>query len=255
MILDLPQHLVTFSKLQVTVSLCRVGGHLAVCIDQFSGQADWKSLQQSIDWNDPPPELVFQAQAVQHRLPSGATETFYAGSPSNMDAKLAQPLEAPPPLQEEPLPQHGHRGAHGHHDQRDLRDDSPGHASTPTMSGTATPAASSHGANGACMKRWQWNEHQKVWVERANKNFDTSLLTSRPPLPSSSNTVPEPLEQRPASASLRRSTGATSKIASCRSNRPRRTSGRQSTSETEPDAWRLLNNNQSDTYLWDEGSD
>ena len=133
MVLDMPNNTVTFATLSTTVPLLRVGGHLTVCISEFSGSKQtWKSLQQSVDWNDPPPELVVQGElAAPSRLTSSpavhARPDGPACDPSAMAAQVAAVREGPPRLQPPLLRDDDHGG-------------SPGHASGQRLRGRAAPA-------------------------------------------------------------------------------------------------------------------
>ena len=60
MILDLPRDRVSFEKLSLSVPLRRIGGHLAVCITDFSNHVTWQRLQEAANWDNPPEELVTQ---------------------------------------------------------------------------------------------------------------------------------------------------------------------------------------------------
>ena len=122
MVLDMPNSSVTFTSLCVTVPLLRVRGHLVVNIVQFSecsqGSHSWRALQDSVDWNDPPPELVVQgdlgaalspAPLAAHAWPHGPV-----GDSTAMVAQVAAVREGPPRLQEELLrdPHHGRSPRH-----------------------------------------------------------------------------------------------------------------------------------------------
>ena len=68
-ILDMPQSTATFAKLGATVPVCGVNGRLTISVLDFckrvaTHSSRWKQLQDSVDWSDPPPLLVFMAQAV-----------------------------------------------------------------------------------------------------------------------------------------------------------------------------------------------
>ena len=68
-ILDMPQSTATFAKLEATVPVCGVNGRLTISVLDFckrvaTDSSRWKQLQDSVDWSDPPPQLVFMAQAV-----------------------------------------------------------------------------------------------------------------------------------------------------------------------------------------------
>ena len=66
LVLDLPQSTAAFRALCVTVPVHRMSGHLPVCITDFSGDLKkWQILQRSVDWSDPPPELVVQGDQTQ----------------------------------------------------------------------------------------------------------------------------------------------------------------------------------------------
>ena len=71
MVLDMPRSSATFTKLGVTVPVLRQNGHLTIPVVEFSKHVPsdstrWKQLQDAVDWDNPPLELVFLAQAVAH---------------------------------------------------------------------------------------------------------------------------------------------------------------------------------------------
>ncbi|CAE7834550.1 RE1 [Symbiodinium sp. CCMP2592] len=64
MILDMPSSQVSFVSLGVAVPMLRIDGHIAVRIDEFADCPEWHTMQSSIDWCDPPPELAARGELV-----------------------------------------------------------------------------------------------------------------------------------------------------------------------------------------------
>ena len=103
LVLDMPRSSATFTKLGVTVPVQRNNGHLTVSVVEFSkhipsDSARWQQLQDAVDWDSPPPELVFLAQAVPD-VSSSATPTLHAGDSTDMAARMAPPGTMPPASQ------------------------------------------------------------------------------------------------------------------------------------------------------------
>ena len=94
-----------------------------------------------------------------------------------------------------------------------------------------------------CLKRWRWNADRQQWVEHLDKAFDCKLLSSRPPLPSSSNTVPAGSLSAPSSPfkpSTRASLAAATPKRSLTAKRPSRRARPSSSSEMDVDPWRMV---------------
>ena len=127
MILDLPRNLVHFEGLHVTVPLLRIGGHLAVCITDFSEHVSWQQLQNTVNWDHPPAELVAQdlAEPTLEPQPAHGTSDHPSAPASWMASLLETPGGEPGPLSETGVPQHDCRGEPRHPPGRDLRGDSP----------------------------------------------------------------------------------------------------------------------------------
>ena len=156
MVLDMPQSSATFTKLGVTVPVPRKNGHLTISVVEFSKQvlsdsARWKQLQDACDWDNPPPELVFLAQAL-NQTSSSPTPALHAGDTPDMASRMAPP-GAPPALEAQRVHPDGPRGEPRHPGARDLprRAARAGRelCAIPTMSGTATRTASSLAASSA----------------------------------------------------------------------------------------------------------
>ena len=131
-----------FTKLGVTVPVLRKNGHLTISVVKFSkhvpaDSSRWKQLQDAVDWGNPPPELVFMAQAVTHTL-SSPTPAPHAGDSSDMASRMAPPGALSSALQVQRVHPDGPCGEPRHR-----------LASIPTMSGTATRTASSLAASSA----------------------------------------------------------------------------------------------------------
>ncbi|CAE7350990.1 GIP [Symbiodinium sp. KB8] len=128
MVLDLPRNQVHFEKLRVSVPLRRIGGHLTVCITDFSTHATWDRLQAAVNWKDPPAELVardLDIEAPGNATPHGSRLHLPSGASSVMASRLATVGGPPPRLQEAGFHEHGGRGEHGHSPGGDLCGDSP----------------------------------------------------------------------------------------------------------------------------------
>ena len=129
MILDLPRDLVSFEKLSVTVPLHRVSGHLAVCITDFNARPTWKELQQRVNWDAPPAELVAQdteETSFETRASFDARCDLAPSPASCMAARLAAGGEQAADLPAAGLREPGHGGEPRPPSGRDLRVDSPG---------------------------------------------------------------------------------------------------------------------------------
>ena len=99
MVLDMPRSSATFTKLGVTVPVLRENGHLTISVVEFSkhvpsDSSRWKQLQDAVDWDNPPPELVFLAQAVIHTS-SSPTPAPHAGDSPGMALRMATPGAQP----------------------------------------------------------------------------------------------------------------------------------------------------------------
>ena len=99
LVLDMPRSTATFTKLGVTVPVLRKNGHLIVSVVEFSkhvpsDSARWKQLQEAVDWDNPPPELVFLAQAIVDTS-SSATPALNAGDSSYLAPRMATPGALP----------------------------------------------------------------------------------------------------------------------------------------------------------------
>ncbi|CAE7750496.1 RE2 [Symbiodinium sp. CCMP2592] len=133
MILDLPNSLVTFATLSVTVPLLRVGGHLTVRISDFCPQQlTWQALQESVDWENPPPELVVQGELCDSSSPTAPrTSSAHAwadrpaGHSTAMVAQVAALRGEPHRLPQELLRDPHHGGAPAAGADRDLRGGAP----------------------------------------------------------------------------------------------------------------------------------
>ena len=144
MVLDMPRSSATFATLGVTVPVFRVNGHLAISVVQFSTTdasegTSWKALQESVDWSDPPPELVLLARDVADIVPAPASAPHAAAS-TVMDAQLAPPGALASNLQADGVHLHGPGGEPRPRDDRDLPQRAPGHGRPLRTSSIDAPA-------------------------------------------------------------------------------------------------------------------
>ena len=107
MVLDMPRSSATFTRLGVTVPVLCKNGHLTISVVEFSkhvpsDSSRWKQLQDAVDWDNPPPELVFLAQAVT-QTSSSPTSAPHAGDSSDMAPRMAPPGALPPAPQAQRL--------------------------------------------------------------------------------------------------------------------------------------------------------
>ena len=123
-VLDMPRSSATFTKLGVTVPVLRKNGHLTISVVELSKHVPsdstrWKQLQDAVDWLNPPPELVFLAQAVTDTS-SSASLALHAGDSSDMASRMAPPGALPPAPQAQCLHPDGPCGEPRPPDARDL---------------------------------------------------------------------------------------------------------------------------------------
>ncbi|CAE7938955.1 GIP [Symbiodinium necroappetens] len=129
MILDLPRNRVCFEKLSVTVPLLRIGGHLTVCITDFSNHVTWQQLQETVNWESAPAELVAQDVAEtgpKSTPPSHGSCDLPRAAPTWMASLLAAPHGQPSSLPEAGLHELGGGGEPRHPPGHGVRDDSAG---------------------------------------------------------------------------------------------------------------------------------
>ncbi|CAE7284877.1 GIP, partial [Symbiodinium necroappetens] len=129
MILDLPRNRVCFEKLSVTVPLLRIGGHLTVCITDFSNHVTWQQLQETVNWESAPAELVAQDVAEtgpKSTPPSHGSCDLPCAAPTWMASLLAAPHGSPSSLPEAGLHELGGGGEPGHPPGHGVRDDPAG---------------------------------------------------------------------------------------------------------------------------------
>ena len=130
LVLDMPKSSATFTKLGVTVPVQRNNGHLTVSVVEFSkhvpsDSARWQKLQDAVDWDSPPPELVFLAQAVPD-LHSSAVPALHARDPTDMASRMAPASALPSAPQAQRVHPDGACGEPRPPDARDLPGLAPG---------------------------------------------------------------------------------------------------------------------------------
>ena len=236
MILDLPRNRVCFEKLSVTVPLLRIGGHLTVCITDFSNHVTWQQLQETVNWESAPAELVAQDVAEtgpKSAPPSHGSCDLPRAAPTWMASLLAAPHGPPSSLPEAGLHELGGGGEPRHPPGHGVRDDSAGAGREYVRYGN------SFGKFARCKKchrRLRWSEHRGAWEDHPKAGFATTLLSSR----CSANILSE---AAPSSSTAFRPTSRTSRTGATAKASPKKRSARRasasSASEMDVDPWKL----------------
>ena len=103
-----------------------------------------------------------------------------------------------------------------------------------------------------CHRRLRWNDSKVAWEDHPDKKLDTSLLTSPPPLPCSSNIASE------GAASSSRASRPSARVFFLRATKKRsaRRPSASSASEMDLDHWKLLHGEteESEAYDWNEAA-